>query len=240
MPDQHCASDVDSECSVDSLTDADQAELDDFLSFLSMSDVTADESSSDTDSDCSDTNSIVAPPFSPIRITENEEAPDVDNVESDQEESRTQVLVPRHEDMPVLRIIWNGFKLVIDNVDKNYRQSFHQMDKKTTSIHHVHYYAVCDRINLSSCSEAQPTAPIDVQKLIVDEDDLTLVSDDAIVLIARYSFVQCASFCYTYIIPIGCRMLSQLMDCFKSQSKDVPLHIESDYATEMSMRSKVV
>ena len=30
------------------------------------------------------------------------------------------------------------------------------------------------------------------------------------------------------------------MDCFKAQSKDVPLHIESDYAAEMSMRSKVV
>ena len=190
MPDQHCDSDVDSECSVDSLTDADQAELDDFLSFLSMPDVTADEGSSDTDGDCSDTNSVVAPPFSPIRVTENEEALDVEHVESDQEESRTQILVPCHVDMPVLRVIWNGFKLVIDNIDKNYRQSFHQMDKKTTSIHYVHYYAVCDRINLSSCSEAQPTAPIDVQKLIVDEADLALVTDDAIVFIARYSFVQ--------------------------------------------------
>jgi len=50
-------------------------------------------------------------------------------------------------------------------------------------------YAVSHRVNLSSCSEAQPTAPIDVQKLIVDEDDLTLVTDDAIVLIARYSFI---------------------------------------------------
>ena len=154
-----------------------------------MSDITADESSSDTDSDCSDTSSVVAPPFSPIRVTEHEEAPDVDNVESDQEESHTQILVPCHEDFPVLRIIWNGFKLVIDNINKNYRQSFHQMDKKTTSIHYVHYYAVSDRVNLSSCSEAQPTAPIDVQKLIVDEDDLTLVTDDAIVLIARYSFI---------------------------------------------------
>ena len=65
------------------------------------------------------------------------------------------------------------------------------MDRKTTLIHYVHYYAVCDCINLSSCSEAQPTAPIDVQKLIVDEDDLTLVTDDTIMLIARYSFVVC-------------------------------------------------
>lgn len=236
MPDQHYVSDVDSECSVDSLTNADQAKLDDFFSFLSMPDITVGENSSETDSDCSDTNSVVAPPFSPIRVTENE-APDVDNVESDQEESRTQILVPCHEDMPVLRNIWNGFKLVMDNVDKNYRQSFHQMDKKTTSIHYVHYYAVRDRIDLSSCSETQPTAPIDVQKLIVDEDDLTLVTDDAIVLIARYSFVQCVCFCCTYIIS---RILSQHMDCFKSQLKDVPLHIESNYVTEMSVRSEVV
>ena len=94
MPDQNCASDVDSECSDDSLTDTDQAELEDFLSSLSMS---TNESSSDTDSDFSDTDSVVAPPYSSIRVAENEEALDVDNVESVQEESRTQILVPHHE-----------------------------------------------------------------------------------------------------------------------------------------------
>ena len=185
VTDQHYTSDADSECSVDSLTDIDQAELNDFLSFLSVSDVSENESTSDTESDCSDTNSIVAPPFSPICDTERKRSVDLDKVESDQEESHDQILLPCHEDLPLPSIIWNGFKLVIDNFDKNYCQCFHQIDKKTTSIHYVHYYAVCDRINLSSCSEAQPTAPINVQKLIINLDDLKLVTDDTIVLIAR-------------------------------------------------------
>ena len=56
---------------------------------------------------------------------------------------------------------WNGFKLVGDNIDKNYRQSLHRVDRKTTSIHYFHHYAVQDRIDLSACSEALPTRPID-------------------------------------------------------------------------------
>jgi len=32
--------------------------------------------------------------------------------------------------------VWNGFKLVEDNIDKNYRRSFHHIDKNTTSIHY--------------------------------------------------------------------------------------------------------
>ena len=130
-----------------------------------MSDVSENESTSDTESDCSDTNSTVAPPFSPICDKERKRSVDLDKVESDREESHDQILLTCHEDLPLPRFIWNGFKLVIDNVDKNYRQSFHQIDKK---LHYVHYYAVCDCINLSSCSEAQRTAPINVQKLIIN------------------------------------------------------------------------
>ena len=45
--------------------------------------------------------------------------------------------------------VWNDFKLVGDNIDKNYHQSFHCIDKKTTSIHYFHYYIVSERIDLS-------------------------------------------------------------------------------------------
>ena len=51
----------DSNCSVDSLTDADQIELDN-LSFLSLQ----DDGFSDSDSD---TSSVIAPPFSPTSST---------------------------------------------------------------------------------------------------------------------------------------------------------------------------
>ena len=83
-----------SDCSVDSLTDADEAELDDFFSFLSMEDVTTGDSLSNVESDCfsddcassdySDDNSIVAPPFSPIPSTENEHNLDAENPEGSQ------------------------------------------------------------------------------------------------------------------------------------------------------------
>lgn len=192
--DCHSVSDNDSECSVHSLTGADQAELDDFFSFLSMEDVTTDDSllnaDSDCSSDCSDGNTILAPPFSPIPSTENEPILDVENPENNQQELTTEILAPCNDDsMSVDGRVWNGFKLVGDNIDKNYRQSFNRMDKKTTSIHYFHYYAVRDRIDLSACSEAQPTASIDVQKLIVDTDDLAMLNDDVIVLMSRLSYM---------------------------------------------------
>ena len=77
--------------------------------------------------------------------------------------------------------VWNGYKLDGDNIDKNYHRSFNRMDKKTTSIH---YFGVCDHIELSACSEALPTAPIDEEKLLVDTDDLALLKNDVIVLMS--------------------------------------------------------
>jgi len=76
----------------------------------------------------------------------------------------------------------NGFKLVGDNIDKNYRRSFHHIDKNTTSIHYFHHYAVRDRIDLSGCSEALPTKQIDV---MISLDDLAMLNDDVIVLMLR-------------------------------------------------------
>ena len=189
-----------SDCSVDSLTDADEAELDDFFSFLSMEGVTTGDSLSNVESDCfsdncassdySDDNSIVAPPFSPIPSAENELSLDAENPEGNQQEPTTEILEPCSGDgTSADGRVWNGFKLVGDNIDKNYHQSFNRMDKKTSSIHYFHYYAVCDRIDLSTCSEAPPSAPIDVEKLIVDMDDLAMLHSDVIILMSRLLYV---------------------------------------------------
>ena len=82
-------------------------------------------------------------------------------------------------------IVWNGFKLVGDNIDKNYRRSFHRINRNTTLIHYFHHYAVLDCIDLSGCSDALPTKPIDVEKLMIDIDDLAMLNDEVIVLISR-------------------------------------------------------
>jgi len=233
---QESSCDSDSDSSEHSVTGADQDELDDFLSFLSIKDygsshppqssdsqssdlLLSDSQSSDSylsDSD-SDSTSIIAPPFSPVIAThdtysdvtqqQSSNSPDasifldassgippfslesVISSEAEQQERLVEQSISQdvssntlplnQQDTPVERLrshgvsrsglpcqpvsssrsvtpagpqlvesisdgsssVWNGFKLVGDNIDKNYRQSFHRVDKKTTSIHCFHHYA---------------------------------------------------------------------------------------------------
>ena len=81
---------------------------------------------------------------------------------------------------------WTGFKLVIDNLDKNFRLSFQHCDKGTESMNICHIYALKDRINFSSYNGDDPVAaPIDVIKLLINIDDLQQVKSDAIILFSR-------------------------------------------------------
>ena len=96
-----------------------------------------DDGLSNADSDCSsdscsDDNPIIAPPFSPMLSTEDES--NIENPECNQQDPTTEILEPScndgNNDMPTDGRVWNGFKLVGDNIDKNYRRSFNRMDKK--------------------------------------------------------------------------------------------------------------
>ena len=54
-------------------------------------------------------------------------------------------------DFPLLPLIrWLGFKIVIDNIDKNLRPSYQRCDNKTISMHACNMYACLDQINFSS------------------------------------------------------------------------------------------
>ena len=81
---------------------------------------------------------------------------------------------------------WHGFKAVGDNFDKNIRPSFSRLDKNTNSLHCFHHYAVLDRVNLSSLSDVTPNAPVDVDKLLINCNDVAQLNSDAVVQIARY------------------------------------------------------
>ena len=198
-------SSCDSDSSEDSLTAADLAVLEDHELFLSREDDPSDSQSSQfcsSDYD-SDFDSAIAPPFSPVMTTPFhdtlsdvfQEAPsrshDVSNdalepLNSVIAETPTEVLASHtEEDTSQGNTTWNGFKLVGDDIDKNYRQSLHGVDKKTTSIHYFHHYAVCDRVDFSGCSETLLTDPIDVEKFIINMDDLAKLHDD-VVLMSRY------------------------------------------------------
>ena len=73
---------------------------------------------------------------------------------------------PQQDEMSSQQTVssWHGFKVVGDNIDKNFHPSFSRSDRKTQSPHYFHYYAVLDRLDLSSCSDDIPTTPVDVNK----------------------------------------------------------------------------
>lgn len=79
---------------------------------------------------------------------------------------------------------WTGFKIVRDNVDKNFRPSTQQYDNETNPWFHLH--AVKDRIDLSSYSDYTPnSAAIDINKLLIHKDDVKQITSNADTLISR-------------------------------------------------------
>ena len=81
---------------------------------------------------------------------------------------------------------WSGFKIVIDNIDKNFRPSFKRHDNRTVSMHACNTYASQDRIDFSSISDVNPAAPqIDVQKLLIGKAEVDSLNGDVVVLLSR-------------------------------------------------------
>ena len=90
-------------------------------------------------------------------------------------------------ELPIVSISnWPGFKIDIDNIDKNFRPSFKRHDNKTISMHACNIYACQDRIDFSSLSDVNPVTPkIDVQKLLIGEAEVDSLNGDAVVLLSR-------------------------------------------------------
>ena len=57
---------------------------------------------------------------------------------------------------------WHVFKLVGDNLDKTSCRRHQTHDAQTVSMHHFHYYAVMDRIDLSNLSDQAPEKPQEI------------------------------------------------------------------------------
>lgn len=58
--------------------------------------------------------------------------------------------------------IWQGFKLVGDNLDKTVRRRHQTHDAQTVSMHYFHYYGIMDRIDLSKLSDKAPEKPTEI------------------------------------------------------------------------------
>lgn len=81
---------------------------------------------------------------------------------------------------------WCGFKLVGDNIDKNFRKSFQRQDTKTISLHAFHMYAVKDRVDFSQCVDTKPVnAHIDADRLLIEKVDIDVLGSDVTVLLSR-------------------------------------------------------
>jgi len=82
---------------------------------------------------------------------------------------------------------WSGFKITIDNVDKNFHPSFQRAHHQTKSLHCVHKYAAKDRIDLSLFSNAPPQdVAITPEDILPSLSGLCSIKEDFTVLVSRY------------------------------------------------------
>ena len=82
---------------------------------------------------------------------------------------------------------WPGFKIVGDNMDKNFRPLFQCHDNSTNSMHAFHMYAVQDRVDLSSYSDFHQPSCIEINKLLIRTEDIDLLTENVVVLLSRYT-----------------------------------------------------
>lgn len=73
---------------------------------------------------------------------------------------------------------WTGFRIVGDNVDKNFRRSFQRVDYTTRSFHYFHSYAVLDRVDFSGLSDIPGKGVIDTTILVPSDDDNMFDNDN--------------------------------------------------------------
>jgi len=119
---------------------------------------------------------------------------------------------------PSLVSTWTGYKLVKDNIDKNIRPSFQRQDHQTKSYHYTHAFAVKDRLNLSSHSDAKPDcSQVDPFCLLPNTSDLDSLKKNFVTLISRYMLLKNQYTFISYTIHIY-RVLVEHMEVFSSRS----------------------
>ena len=94
--------------------------------------------------------------------------------------------------------IWNGFKIVWENLDKNFQHTYQRTDFTTVSHHYFHMYAVKDRVDLSELSDTRKEGIIDVPHLFPSSNDHSKMRGEFSILLSRY-FVSTIFVLYTII-----------------------------------------
>ena len=81
--------------------------------------------------------------------------------------------------------VWQGFKIIGDNVDKNVKPSFMRINTSTLSLHYFHSYAVLDRVDLSGIPDIQPPGTCDLLALLPSSGDVDMLKQQFSILISR-------------------------------------------------------
>jgi len=132
-----------------------------------------------------------APPWSPIKSSQSNDTCEVNPIRIE-EDCELPAILPGAMDQPLdteesveESSHWTGFKLVRDNVDKNFRPVFQRVDNKTNSMHAFHFYAVKDHVDLSSFSDVTPTNKIDIDKLLINNEEIEELNSHMAILLSR-------------------------------------------------------
>ena len=118
---------------------------------------------------------------------------------------------------------WYGMKFVADNIDKTVKTRYMRVDKRNTSMHYVHVYAVRDRVNLTLSSEVAPPVPDapNLESLLPSQIDNSTLSSHFATHISR--------------------ILTTYMPFFRENLGDVvDHHIPHLFSADMSKKSHVV
>ena len=92
---------------------------------------------------------------------------------------------------------WKGFKIVGDNIDKNFRRSFQRVDFQTRSFHYFHSYAVLDRIDLSGYTDTPSSGEVDFTP---SDDEISSLLQVFGILVSRYGRNVFCMYVYKIII----------------------------------------
>ena len=116
---------------------------DDFISQQQQIDIDSDNYiTEDEEQEANGEDSIDSPPFSPVSCaSEDPLEQQIQQTISEQRVEENGSSNAQNEDNNQLQ--WNGFTIVIDNLDKNIRRSFQRIDFQTRSLHICNAYACC-------------------------------------------------------------------------------------------------
>jgi len=145
--------------------------------------------------------SFVNPSYSPIRLSDDDcaspqQAEEVNStseeISADQQNATNPTLdsLPANDiTIPLPQFHWSGFKIVIDNIDKNFRPSYQRVDHQTKSLHCVHMFASKDRIDLSSFSDSKPQeVSVTPKDILPSSCEFSDVKEHFKVLVSRLVF----------------------------------------------------